>query len=419
MLEHFISRRSTLNRIRTAESGEYLCRLAEQLHAQGYSRGTGRVCLREARKFLAWLKAESVPLQAAGKSHVEVYLLSRMTVTQDGRRIPFPTLVPARAGAMHLLRVLRAEFPDAPLCRPPTQVEASVAAFREHLRSRCGLSERTMRERIALIQRFLVRFFGEGPLDIGRLNGSQIMEYVAEQARLHKLQSASHLATGIRSYFRFLQFQGIHVAHLVWFIPRVARPARRFSSTPALTEGQARALLDCFDVTRPTGQRDLAMVLCMLDLGIRACDVSALVLADIDWHRGIIRVPNVKTHRPYQLPLPQRVGRAIAFYVRKGRPRTGLQEVFLRHLAPVKRLDPSSIRSAVGAAYVRAGLPETWHGCHILRRTAATRMHRQGVPLKEIADVLGHQSIDTTVNYLRLDPASLAKVALPWPEERP
>ena len=416
MLECYFSCRRTLDRFSNGQFGEHLCRLAEHLHAQGYSRNSARVCLRTAYRFLTWLKAENLSLEMVGEADVEEYLLKTMTAIRDGRRIRLPTWEATRAGAMHLLRVYHAEFPNVPQCRPPTPVEASMAAFREYLRSQCGCSDRTIRERTALVQRFLVRFIGDGPLDVVHLDSSQIMEHVAEQARLHKLQSASHLATGLRSYFRFLQLQGTHVPHLIRAIPRVARP-QRFSAPPALTEGQARALLDCFDMARPMGRRDLAMTLCMLDLGMRACDVSALVLEDIDWHSGVIRVPNVKTRHPYRLPLPKRVGRAIASYVRKGRPQTGLREVFLRHLAPVKKLDPSSIRSAMRAAYVRAGMPETWHGCHVLRRTAATRMHRQGISLKGIADVLGHQTIDTTLNYIRLDPACLAEVALPWPEE--
>jgi integrase len=75
-----------------------------------------------------------------------------------------------------------------------------------------------------------------------------------------------------------------------------------------------------------------------------------------------------------------------------------------------------TVQSAMHTAYVRVGLPQLGHGSQILRRTAATRLHRHGVPLKEIADVLGHQSINTTLLYARLDPAQLAKVALPWPE---
>jgi integrase len=158
------------------------------------------------------------------------------------------------------------------------------------------------------------------------------------------------------------------------------------------------------------------MALCMLDLGMRGCDVAALTLEDIDWRNGVIRIPNLKTGRPYQLPLPERLGRAITLYLRKGRPQSEVRTVFLRHRAPIGRLNLMSVHTAMHRAYVGAGIPEFGYGCRALRRTVATRLLRRGVPLKEIADVLGHQSINTTVRYARLDPAALAKVAMPWPE---
>ena len=60
-----------------------------------------------------------------------------------------------------------------------------------------------------------------------------------------------------------------------------------------------------------------------------------------------------------------------------------------------------------------------WTGTHVLRHTAATRLHRRGASLKEVADLLGHQSIDTTAIYAKVDLPTLARVALPWPEEQP
>ena len=60
-----------------------------------------------------------------------------------------------------------------------------------------------------------------------------------------------------------------------------------------------------------------------------------------------------------------------------------------------------------------------WTGTHVLRHTAATRLHRRGASLKEVADLLGHRSLDTTAIYTKVDLPALAAVALPWPEGQP
>jgi site-specific recombinase XerD len=66
-------------------------------------------------------------------------------------------------------------------------------------------------------------------------------------------------------------------------------------------------------------------------------------------------------------------------------------------------------------AYASVPGCEDWTGTHVLRHTAATRLHRAGADLKRVADILGHRSIDTTVIYTKVDFDRLAQVALPWP----
>jgi site-specific recombinase XerD len=70
-------------------------------------------------------------------------------------------------------------------------------------------------------------------------------------------------------------------------------------------------------------------------------------------------------------------------------------------------------------AYARAGLDLRLTGTHVLRHTSATRLLRVGVSMKEIADVLGHRSLDTSAIYAKVDLPALTAVALPWPGVQP
>jgi integrase len=137
-------------------------------------------------------------------------------------------------------------------------------------------------------------------------------------------------------------------------------------------------------------------------------------LNDIDWLGASVRLTGTKNRRTGQLPLPQITGEALVDYLRHGRPITASRSVFVVHRAPVGQAATiTTVRGAIRRAFVRAGL--AWSGTHILRHTAAARMVQSGVSLKEVADVLGHRSIDTTLIYTKVDVPQLARVALPWP----
>ena len=76
------------------------------------------------------------------------------------------------------------------------------------------------------------------------------------------------------------------------------------------------------------------------------------------------------------------------------------------------------MQAAVRLAFKRARLTVPFKGAHVLRHTAATRMVRAGASLKQVADVLRHRSLETAAIYVKVDLATLAEVALPWPEVR-
>jgi len=88
----------------------------------------------------------------------------------------------------------------------------------------------------------------------------------------------------------------------------------------------------------------------------------------------------------------------------------------LRHIAP-----PGPIASSNGIVCIvrrhlhRAGISVPRSGAHLLRHSLATRMVNAGVPIKSVADVLGHTSIDTTAIYTKVATITLAAVALPFP----
>ncbi len=170
-------------------------------------------------------------------------------------------------------------------------------------------------------------------------------------------------------------------------------------------------LLDSCDRRRSEGRRDYAVLMTLLRLGLRAGEVAALTLADMDWRAGEM-VVHGKGYRVDRLPLPVDVGEAITAYLRR-RPRTTRREVFLRTVAPIGPLSRGGVSLIVRRACRRAGVTPV--GAHRLRHTLACDMVRAGVPLPEISQVLRHRSLVSTAIYARADVDQLRALALPWP----
>ena len=111
-----------------------------------------------------------------------------------------------------------------------------------------------------------------------------------------------------------------------------------------------------------------------------------------------------------------RLAAAINPYLREGRPSTGSGFLFVTHRAPLGRgLKAIGVRDIVIRRAADAGLAKQVRGTHVLRHSVATALINAGASITEIADLLGHKSIDTTRIYTKVDLQSLARVALPWP----
>lgn len=271
------------------------------------------------------------------------------------------------------------------------------------------------RRRLRYVREFLLDQFDRGPIELARLKASDICRFVTARAASNKPRTAGIIGDCLRSYFRFRRLQGQPTEVLVAAVPRVAH--WRLASVPdSLTDTEIENFLNAFDRTSSTGRRDYAMARCLVDLGLRASEVAYIQIKDLNWREGTLRIAKAKAKRTSVLPLPPDTGRAIADYLRFGRPKTETRALFVRHRAPRDEpVGPSLVRNAVRCAYARCGLADQWTGTHVLRHSAASRLLKAGASLKDIADLLRHRSLNTTTIYTKVDLPRLAAVAMPWP----
>jgi integrase len=285
-----------------------------------------------------------------------------------------------------------------------------VDVFVDHLVTERGLAAST----IGNYRRVAVRFLAvesDWPDRIAEANAEHVTAFVLAQAARRSAGSMNNVTTGLRALLRWLHLEGHTPLSLAAAVPTA--PSWRDSGLPrAVGSDKIQRLLATCDRRTNAGRRDLAILTVLARLGLRAGEVAALNLDDVDWRAGEIEVLG-KGNRRERLPLPVDVGQAIADYCRQGRRRGGCRHLFLYVHAPHTGLSHTGINQVVARACERAGLPPI--GAHQLRHSAACAMRAAGAPLLEIGQALRHRDVSVTAHYARDDNAALSVVARSWP----
>ena len=319
-----------------------------------------------------------------------------------------------RAALRHLLGVLRSIGVIAEPSARTTPADEELRRFDEHMERVRGLAPKTRSMALRIVRRLLVERFADRPIVISAIKPEHVRGFFARQSKLYRTPAnAGTVISALRGYFRYRASWGDAVHGL---IGAVSYPANwQLASLPkALTGEEVERLVNALGHAGPSMRRADAIVRCALDLGLRSCEIAKLSLDDIDWDAGTITLRRTKSRRQDVLPLPAATGWAIADYLEHERPKTANRAVFVRHIAPRDEpIGPDLVRKAIRQAYTRAGLPYT--RSHLLRHTMANRLLQGGSSLKEVADVLRHRSLNTTLIYAKLDSRNLRAVALPWP----
>jgi site-specific recombinase XerD len=289
-----------------------------------------------------------------------------------------------------------------------------IAGYADYLRQVVGASDTTRLRYLPTIRRFIAASAGPDAPDWTGLSVQIVTEFIREEAASKTGHGRTAPASATRSFLRFLAWRGAAPSGLDRAIPRIRR-ARHASLPTHLSSEQLARLLLRPAAPGPAAYRDRAILSLLAGLGLRAGEVARLELDDLDWYAGQLRLRAGKCRRERMLPLPQEVGAALAEYPQHGRPHHRERRVFLTLTDPAGTVQAAAVSAIVRRNLVRAGIPlGRLTGAHMLRHSAASRMVNGGAGLKEVADVLGHRSLQTTGIYAKLDLDALAGVALPW-----
>jgi len=407
MVHHFFHDPRTIRRLHEGPLGAHIDALATQLQDQGYACESAQMHLRVVAELSRWLQRQGRAAPELTPSGVQAYLRyrQRQGLASHG----------AAAACQKCLRLLRdRDLVAAERPRPLSPREHVEQAFAQYLAQDRGLASGTLVRYVPVVRQFLRERFRGRRLRLAALRAGDVTGFVQRHAHDHSPGHTMGMVSALRAFLRYLYHCGATATDLAPCVPSVA--TWTCAALPkALRPDQVAQVLATCDRRTARGQRDYAILLLLARLGLRAGEVVALRLEDIDWAAGRLTFRS-KGGRWSQLPLPADVGAALAAYLRHGRPRCASRRVFIRQRAPwVGFANWLAISTLVARALARAGIAAPHTGAHIFRHSLATAMLRAGASLAEIGELLRHRSPQTTMIYAKVDMSALRGLACPWP----
>jgi len=391
----------------------YLMGFAAEMTSAGYTLLTARDFMRSAVHLGRWMDSRNIRIGGLNQATIARFARHKCQcpgVWRHGQCPSGRTVVRVRQFIEHLVRLGVVLPPASP---SPRSLPSPLIGFCDWMSRQRGIMARTIARYERLIEKILP------------LLGNNPARYDAALVRQSLLRTIKELSRGyaktyviaLRAFLRFLAAQGRCRSHLDRAVPTV--PEWKLSALPRYleTDDVERVITSC-DLSKPCGIRDRAVLLLLARLGLRAGDITAMRLDDLDWHAGTVRVRG-KGRTEIRLPLPQDAGDALIEYLMKARPKVDTDRVFLCVNAPVRPFATSaSISDIVRCALQRAGIQNPpSKGAHLLRHSAATSMLRTGASLDLVVAVLRHKSPDMTAHYAKVHIELLRQIAQPWPEE--
>jgi site-specific recombinase XerD len=407
---YFFEGRHALQEVRVGALAPYVDGFAEWLWERGYSKSAGRAHIRLVAEFGRWVDKRGLGVGDIDESRVAKFVRLRR-----GR----PRLHRGHRATLRLvleyLRGVRAVAVPAMVVgegRSPLENE-----FRAHLLDERGLSPLTVGRYLAELRLFLRERFRRGPIVPSLIQAMEINRFVSRRSQCISPRTVKATVTALRAFARFLRLRGDVTTDLAGAV--LTGPNWRLATLPKwIPADQLEQIFKQCDQSTALGQRNYTILLLLARLGLRAGEVVSMTLDDVDWEAGELTVRG-KGLRQERLPLPTEVGKAMACYLRRWRPRCSTRRLFVRAKAPLRGFaSPAAISTIVARAIRRAGLDLPSTGAHMLRFTLATDILRRGGSLAEVGELLRHRHPDTTALYARVDFQALRVVAPAWPGAR-
>lgn len=417
MLDQILTRQNIARSLRAGPAKDHLDAYVAWMVGRRYTRGSMSLYLHSLARYCVWIDASN---RQIGRD--EVANLAAFRAQLDARGLLYRK---GRDGKQKLRGdvsfigtfvdfLVETGVATPPPTRPTIQERYPILAeYADWIGKHGGVRASSQRVYLVVLAR-LVEALGTDP---SKYSTRLVRGFVATESAKFGRERATTITIATRSYLRFLVATGRLALGIDGALMYPA--AWRLSSLPRYIEpDEVEKAIEVFDPRTKVGARDRAIILLLARLGLRAGEVAALRLTDVDWAGGRFAVAG-KGRRQHWLPLPQEVGDAMLVYLRDARPKVANDLVFLRVLAPYRELHMEAVAAVAKKAIRVSGVKAPSVGSHVFRHSVATTMLRQGATLAGVGAVLRHRNPETTAHYAKVDLGMLGELAQPWPEVSP
>lgn len=388
---------------------DYLAGFVQWLKERGHSESTVSQYNVICGRFDQYLAAKGIDFACLDDSHLSSFLEQVEPRRRTGRKEAVQLYY--RAACRRLLEYLRYRCFILPPQETSDPLPTVVADFLTFLKDHRGLVDETVKEYRRNVTQFLAYAHLQGnPEELRTISIAQIDGFLLDTTGNLKRSSVSFVCTVLRRFLRYLHMRGFLASDLSQEVtgPRIYSLAQL---PRAIKWPEVQRILSSVDRDSLKGRRNYAILTLLVYCGLRAGEVAALRLDDLDWRHDTIRVRRSKQDAFDAMPLVPVVGEALIDYI-KCRPSSSHPEVFLKVIAPIGPMSGHCITFTARKYLLAAGVEGDLLGAHTLRHSWAAQLLRLGFPLKTIGDALGHTNPQSTFIYTKVATEDLRTVAL-------
>jgi site-specific recombinase XerD len=415
MLERYFVRPATIDRIHSCWIGKAIEQYVAWLVEQDYAAQNVLCRVPILVRFAEFTRSRGVSdwskLPEYIEPFIEYWLKKQGKVDIDDPRRG----TAARTIRNPIQQLVRLILPGYPIRGRPLREPFAESApdFFSFLSKQRGLQKTTIGHYRHYLLRLDEYLRSHGIHALSGLSPAVLSAFITERGRALDKRSVQSLCSILKVFLRYLYSAGLHARDLS---RQIESPRHyRLASLPrSISWDEVRQMLEKVDRRTPTGKRDFAILLLLVTYGLRAREVAALTLDDLDWKRERIHIPWRKAGHAAMYPLSLAVGEAVLAYLQHGRPRpnAGTRALFLRAFAPYTPLSWIAVSLRAKHYLRKAGIKVPRPGSHTLRHTCVQRLVDAHLSLKTIGDYIGHRTLDATKIYTKIDIERLREVAL-------
>jgi len=418
MLEEYFVKPDTIERIRASWIGPQIEQYVAWLAGQGYGARCVWRRVPQLAAFGEFARLNGARSLADLPGHVDAFVDSRVRQSRRVRRRVGPTFAKDIRGPVgQLLELVVPGFRGSGRPHHHLPFMDALPGFFEYLTSERGLRPASVASYQHHLDRFEAWLGRVGVAGLHELSPALLSAFIAERSGTGLANTTMREGCSVlRVFLRYAHREGL-VRGELW--KSVEGPqVYRLSDIPrSISWEEVGTVLGTADRRTRCGKRDYAILLLLATYGLRAREVAALTLDDIDWRRQRLAIPERKAGHSTAFPLSAAAGEALADYLRHGRPESPDRHVFFRAVAPLRPIGADAVAGCARRYLLRAGVRVPRPGSHTLRHSAVQRLVDTGFSLKTIGDFAGHRSAASTEIYAKVAVESLREVALGDGEE--